>query len=176
MRTGQPNDGAGIMDRRAFLKSVAGAGAFTAATPAISQRVTARTLRFVPGADLATFDPIWTTAFIARNASALVFDTLYGVNDKLQPQRQMVEAEEVSADGLIWTFRWWHHPVGEGLKRHSAEQPDHRNGRLLRLRRERPSRHGPEPRDELSPPHLWSPALDQGSLWAASAIWAGCLC
>src|SRR5215469_10798815 len=27
------------------------------------------------------------------------------MDDKLEPQRQMVEAEEVSADGLTWTFR-----------------------------------------------------------------------
>ena len=30
---------------------------------------------------------------------------LYGMDDRLQPRRQMVEAEEVSADGLTWTFR-----------------------------------------------------------------------
>jgi peptide/nickel transport system substrate-binding protein len=97
------------MDRRAFLKSVAGAGAITAAgalaAPTISQGAAARVLRFVPGTDLANFDPIWSTAFIARDAGLLVWDTLYGVDAKLQPQRQMVEAEEVSPDGLDWTFR-----------------------------------------------------------------------
>jgi peptide/nickel transport system substrate-binding protein len=36
-------------------------------TPAISQRVAARTVRFAPHADLANFDPIWTPAYIARN-------------------------------------------------------------------------------------------------------------
>jgi peptide/nickel transport system substrate-binding protein len=97
------------MDRRRFLKSAGGAVAAMAttglSTPAISQRAAARTLRFVPQADLANFDPIWTTTFVVRNASVLVWDTLYGVDDKLQPQRQMVEAEEVSPDGLTWTFR-----------------------------------------------------------------------
>src|SRR5262245_38449035 len=43
-----------IMNRRAFLKSVAGAGVLTSAgalaTPAISQRAAARVLRFVPQA------------------------------------------------------------------------------------------------------------------------------
>jgi peptide/nickel transport system substrate-binding protein len=97
------------MDRRTFLKSAAGAIALSTAdglsTPAISQRAAARTLRFVPPADLANFDPIWTTQFVVRNASVLVWDTLYGVDDKLQPQRQMVEMEQVSSDGLTWTFR-----------------------------------------------------------------------
>jgi peptide/nickel transport system substrate-binding protein len=109
------------MDRRAFLKSVAGAGTFTAAgglaAPAISQRIAARTLRLVPHADVANFDPIWTSAYIARNAGLLVWDTLYGVDEKLQPRRQMIEAEDVSSDGLTWTFR-----LRPGLKFHDGER------------------------------------------------------
>src|SRR5947209_15944763 len=107
------------MDRRAFLKSLAGAGALTAGgspAPAVSQRAAARTIRFIPHADLANFDPIWTPAYIARNAALLVWDTLYGMDSDLQPQRQMVEAEEVSADDLIWTFR-----LRPGLKFHDGE-------------------------------------------------------
>src|SRR6202163_3207336 len=94
------------MQRRTFLKSAAGALASTAfATPAISQRAAARTLRFVPQADLASFDSIWNTQYVVRNGAALIWDMLYGVDEALQPRRQMVEAEEVSADGLVWTFR-----------------------------------------------------------------------
>src|SRR5258708_9659021 len=108
------------MDRRTFLKSAVGAGALATAgglaTPAISQRAAARTLRFVPQADLANFDPVGSFAFVVRTASVLVWDTLSGVNDKLQPQRQMVESEEVSADGLTWTFR-----LRPGLKFHDGE-------------------------------------------------------
>ncbi len=108
------------MDRRAFLKAAAGTGAVAAgagfATPAISQRAAARTLRFVPQADLANFDPIWSTTYVVRNASVLVWDTLYGLDDKLVPQRQMVEAEEVAPDGLTWTFR-----LRPALKFHDGE-------------------------------------------------------
>src|ERR1700731_933609 len=107
------------MDRRTFLKAAAGAGGLAMtglATPAISQRAAARALRFVPQADLANFDPIWGTQYVVRNASALVWDTLYGVDANLQPQRQMVEAEEVSPDGLVWTFR-----LRPGLRFHDGE-------------------------------------------------------
>src|SRR5215470_2349589 len=109
------------MDRRTFLKSAARVSAFAAAsgltTPAISQRAAAKAVRLVPHADLANFDPIWTPAYIARNAGVLVWDMLYGVDAKLKPQRQMVEAEEVSADGLTWSFR-----LREGLTFHDGER------------------------------------------------------
>src|SRR5580700_10270678 len=108
------------MDRRTVLKGLAGAGSLAAtgglSMPALSQGAASRTLRFVPQADLANFDPIWGTQYVVRNAAALVWDTLYGLDEKLQPQRQMVESEEVSADGLTWTFR-----LRSGLKFHDGE-------------------------------------------------------
>ena len=94
------------MDRRTFLKTAAGAAVTgSLSTPALSAGAATRALRFVPQANLANFDPIWGTQYVVRNAAALVWDTLYGVDATLNPQRQMVEAEEQSEDGLIWTFR-----------------------------------------------------------------------
>jgi hypothetical protein len=88
------------MERRSFLKATAGAAAFSAtagiAAPAVAQGAAARTLRFVPQANLANFDPIWGTQYVVRNAALLVWDTLYGVDEACSPQRQMVE----SARGL----------------------------------------------------------------------------
>ena len=109
------------MDRRGFLKAAAGAAAVPAGAaglpaPALSQTAAARTLRFVPQANLANFDPIWGTQYVVRNASAMVWDMLYGVDEKLEPQPQMVEADEVSADGLTWTFR-----LRDGLRFHDGE-------------------------------------------------------
>ncbi|HLH91581.1 MAG TPA: ABC transporter substrate-binding protein [Xanthobacteraceae bacterium] len=110
----------GKVDRRTALKLAAGAGALAASTrlaaPAIAQGANARTLRFVPQANLANFDPIWTTQYVVRNASAVVWDTLYGFDDKLNPQRQMVESETVTPDGLTWTFK-----LRPGLKWHDGE-------------------------------------------------------
>jgi peptide/nickel transport system substrate-binding protein len=107
------------MDRRSFLKTGAGAGALAAtgglSAPAYSQAAN-RTLRFVPQANLANFDPIWGTQYVVRNAAVLVWDTLYGFDEKLEPKRQMVENEEVSQDGKTWTFR-----LREGLRFHDNE-------------------------------------------------------
>lgn len=107
------------MDRRSFIKAgvaagvVAGSGGMAA--PALSQAAN-RTLRFVPQANLANFDPIWGTQYVVRNAAVLVWDTLYGFDDKLEAQRQMVEGEEVSQDGKTWTFK-----LREGLRFHDNE-------------------------------------------------------
>jgi len=87
------------MHRRTFLKSAAGTALPRRSESSQHQpwrKALPRTLRFVPQANLANFDPIWGTQYVVRNASALVWDTLYGFDDKLQPQRQMVESEEVS--------------------------------------------------------------------------------
>ena len=108
------------MDRRTVLKGLAGASGLALAggfaAPAIAQGAAARTLRFVPQANLANFDPIWGTQYVVRNAAALVWDTLYGIDSSFKPQRQMVESEETSDDGLVWTFR-----LRPGLKFHDGE-------------------------------------------------------
>jgi peptide/nickel transport system substrate-binding protein len=102
------------MQRRTLLKSGAAMAAVGALPmPAVSQGAAARTLRFVPQANLANFDPIWGTQFVVRNAAMLVWDTLYGIDASFTPRRQMIEAEEVSADGLTWNFR-----LREGLMWH----------------------------------------------------------
>ncbi|QCK85484.1 ABC transporter substrate-binding protein [Phreatobacter aquaticus] len=106
------------MDRRTFIKASASVGALAThgglAGPALAQGA-AKVLRFVPQANLANFDPIWGTQYVVRNAAALVWDTLYGVDANLVPQRQMVESETVSPDGLTWTFK-----LRPGLKFHDG--------------------------------------------------------
>src|ERR1700684_49032 len=96
------------MRRRGFLQT-AGFGALAAtggpAAPHIARAAVAKVLRFVPQANLANLDPIWTTQYVVRNGSLLIWDMLYGVNDKLEPQPQMVESHEVSPDFKVWTFK-----------------------------------------------------------------------
>jgi peptide/nickel transport system substrate-binding protein len=61
-------------------------------------------LRVVPHADLKNIDPIWTTAYITRNHGYMVYDTLFAMDENLQPQPQMVDTWEVSDDQLTYTF------------------------------------------------------------------------
>ena len=64
------------MRRRPLLASLAA----SLAAPAFAQQAGARTLRFIPIADLGPIDPIVTTTYITRNHAYLVWDTLYGLD------------------------------------------------------------------------------------------------
>jgi peptide/nickel transport system substrate-binding protein len=89
------------MKRRSVLKSAAAIPAALAA-PRIARANGPKTVTFVPHADLASIDPVWTTADITRNYSLAVFDTLYGYDAQFQVQPQMVEGHRVEDDGKTW--------------------------------------------------------------------------
>ncbi|HEY0419027.1 MAG TPA: ABC transporter substrate-binding protein [Acetobacteraceae bacterium] len=89
------------MHRRVLL---AGAASALLATPAIAQSAH-RTLRFVPQANLTILDPVWTTAGVTNGHGYYVFDTLYGIDSKLQPRPQMAEGHSVENDGRSWLIR-----------------------------------------------------------------------
>lgn len=76
---------------------------------------TAQTLKVVPQADLKNLDPIWTTAAITQNHGYMIYDTLYALDEKLEPRPQMIERHTVSDDGLTWTFT-----LREGLLFHDG--------------------------------------------------------
>src|SRR5215471_1838156 len=73
------------------------------------------TLRVVMHSDLKILDPIWTTAYISRNHGYMIYDTLFAMNAQQEPQPQMVEKWEVSADKLTYTFT-----LRDGLKWHDG--------------------------------------------------------
>src|SRR3979490_3055034 len=75
----------------------------------------AKTLRFIPQADLRSIDPIWTTAYVTRNFGYLVFDTLFALDKDFKPQPQMVEKWTVSDNKLTYAFELRH-----GLKWHDG--------------------------------------------------------
>ena len=62
----------GPMKRRNVLKSAAA----ILAAPRIARADGPTTVNVAPQADLASLDPVWTTADVTRNYSLAVFDTL----------------------------------------------------------------------------------------------------
>ena len=70
-----------------------------------------RTLRVILHGDIPTYDPIWTTANMAANHGALVYDTLGGIDEKVTPQPQMVGRWGWSDDKLTLTME-----LRDGLK------------------------------------------------------------
>src|SRR5881394_4511947 len=63
-----------------------------------------KVLRIVPHSNLNILDPIWTTQYMARNHGYMVYDTLFGTDEKNKIQPQMVEKWTESPDHRLWTF------------------------------------------------------------------------
>ncbi|PJI41942.1 ABC transporter substrate-binding protein [Ferrovibrio sp.] len=84
-----------------------------AASDAVAQDK--KTFRMVPHSGLRITDPIITTAFISRNHGYMIYDTLFGVDDKMAVKPQMVDKYEVSGDKLTYTFT-----LRDGLKFHNG--------------------------------------------------------
>src|ERR1700740_1191074 len=82
-----------------------------AVTPASAQK----TLRVVQHSDIKVIDPIWSSAYIARNHGYLIYDTLFALDAKLRPQPQMAESLTMSDDGLTATIR-----LRDGLNWHGG--------------------------------------------------------
>jgi peptide/nickel transport system substrate-binding protein len=104
------------MKRRNVLKSAAAISAVLAA-PRIGRADGPKTVTFVPQADLASLDPVWTTADITRNYSLAVFDTLYGYDAQFKVQPQMVAGQRVEDDGKTWELT-----LRDGLAFHDGQK------------------------------------------------------
>ena len=101
------------MKRRRLLQTAAAIGALAA--PGLATAQGSKVLRFVPQAGLSGMDAVAGTQSVVRNAALLVWDTLYGVNARLEPQPQMCEGHEVDAEFKTWSFR-----LRPGLKFHDG--------------------------------------------------------
>jgi peptide/nickel transport system substrate-binding protein len=84
------------------------AGLGLAAAPALlhaqPRPSAAHTIRAVLEGDLATYDPIWTTANVTAHHGGMVYDMLFGTDAQGQVQPQMVGKWGVSDDKLTYTF------------------------------------------------------------------------
>ena len=87
------------MKRRTFLATSTAA---VLARPAIGG--TTSTLVHVPQANLTSLDPVWTTAQVTRNSAGMIFETLYGRDEQLNPRPQMLDGHAIEDNGLRWTM------------------------------------------------------------------------
>src|SRR3954471_17725106 len=100
------------MKRIGFLAALLGAAFFC--EPALAQKN--KVIRSIPIGNLKVVDPIWTTAYITRNHAYMVWDTLFALDANNEPQPQMVDSWNVSADKLSYTFT-----LRDGLKWHDGQ-------------------------------------------------------
>ena len=82
---------------------LAAAAALVATMPAAHAQ--SNVLRVVPHSNLAVLDPIWTTAYMSRNHGYMIYDTLFGTDEKGQIKPQMVDTWTVSPDNRLYTFK-----------------------------------------------------------------------
>jgi peptide/nickel transport system substrate-binding protein len=104
------------MHRRIFIA----ASVASLALPAVVQAENKRVLRFIPQSDLAILDPVWTTAYVTRNHSYMVYDTLFGQagqKDGFKAMPQMLDGYTVENDGKTWKLT-----LRDGLVFHSGEK------------------------------------------------------
>ena len=92
------------------------AGAAMVSTLALSTPLAADTIRAVKHSALRVLDPIMTTAYMSRNHGYMIYDTLFALDENMDPQPQMVDSYEVSDDGLEYRFT-----LREGLMFHDGE-------------------------------------------------------
>src|SRR6516165_8599958 len=102
--------------RREFVMATSAAGVAAFGLPLQTQADDAKTLRFIMRNDLRVLDPMWTTAYVTRNHGYMVFDTLFALDAKFQPQPQMVGDYSISADKLVYTFT-----LRDGLSFHDSQ-------------------------------------------------------
>jgi peptide/nickel transport system substrate-binding protein len=100
------------MRRRRLIASAA-AAALT--RPRLVKAESARVMKFIPQSDLATLDPMFTTASVTRCHGHLVFDTLYGMDNDYAANPQMVAGHVISEEGHQWDLT-----LRDGLRFHDG--------------------------------------------------------
>jgi len=101
------------MNRKLVAAVLLAAFAGATAMPASAQE---KVLRVVPHSNLSILDPIWTTQYMARNHGYMIYDTLFGTDEKSRIQPQMVDKWTESPDHRLWTFT-----LREGLAFHDGK-------------------------------------------------------
>ncbi len=108
------------MDRRVFLGGGLALGGLSAAFlsgcgPKADTAAGPKVLRIIHPSNLASLDPVWTTAAATKDYAFLTFDNLVALDADYVPQPQMAEGWTVEDDGKAYVFT-----LREGLKWHDG--------------------------------------------------------
>lgn len=105
------------MDRRSTLAATALAlSALWMPAAHAQQKVNTNVLRVVPQSNLTVLDPIWTTAYVTLSHGYMIYDTLFGTDEKGAVKPQMVDKWTASPDQKVWTFT-----LRDGLEFHDGK-------------------------------------------------------
>src|SRR3984957_11772057 len=99
------------MKRRHFL-----AGMTTLATPSIVQAQNSRILRYVSSAGVVQLDPLAASIFPTFILGLQIFESLYSVDEQLQPRPQMAAGHTIEEGGKRWVIT-----LRDGLRFHDGE-------------------------------------------------------
>lgn len=100
-----------MLGRRQLLAST-----IVLATPSIARGQDSRVLRFVPRSAVAILDPVWSTESATRAFALQIFESLYSVDEKLNPHPQMAAGANTEDDGRRWIIK-----LRDGLRFHDNE-------------------------------------------------------
>ena len=105
-----------MMRRRSFATAALATAALTVTPRRAPAQGSPKILRVVPQAEPQSFDPVFTQVNNVSMHGALVYDQLFGWDDKMSPQPQMVDSWKVSDDQLLYTFT-----LRRGLRFHDGQ-------------------------------------------------------
>jgi peptide/nickel transport system substrate-binding protein len=93
-----------MLGRRAFSATAAATAALTLARGRVVAQTGQKVLRVVPQAEPQSFDPVFTQVNNVSMHGAMIYDQLFGWDDRMNVQPQMVDDWKVSDDRLLYTF------------------------------------------------------------------------
>ena len=84
--------------------------------PAMAEPKRGGTLRVVPQGSIKFIDPHATGAIVTGYVGRNVYEQMFNLNSKYEPQPELVDSWELSPDQTVWTFK-----LREGIKFHNGD-------------------------------------------------------
>jgi peptide/nickel transport system substrate-binding protein len=104
-----------MLGRRAFGTGAAAAALTLSRSRLAAAQASSKVLRVVPQAEPQSFDPVFTQVNNVSMHGAMIYDQLFGWDDKMNVQPQMVDDWKTTDDRLLYTFT-----LRRGLKFHDG--------------------------------------------------------